>query len=63
MMSEYQEKLNELYNLFEQFKAEADQGEDGRGSKGHALKARKLSTQIANELKDFRKVSITNDKR
>ena len=61
-MSEYAEKLQEVLGLFEEFKTESEQGEEGRGSKGHALKARKLSSRIDKELKEFRRISIANDK-
>lgn len=61
-MSEYQTQVEKIMNMVNEFKAEADQGESGRGSKGHSLKARKLSTQITNELKEYRRVSIANDK-
>lgn len=61
-MSEYRTKLEEIYTMIDEFKNEAEQGEDGRGSKGHSLKARKLSNQITKELKEFRRVSIDHDK-
>lgn len=61
-VSGYQEKIDTIGKLYREFLREANQGEAGRGSKGHALKARKLSTQLANELKEYRRVSIANDK-
>ena len=65
-MSELHEKydgmLNELRESFEDFMDEAEKGKEGRGSKTCSLKARKLSSKIANTLKDFRALSIENDK-
>ena len=40
----------------------ATAGTEGRGSKAKALEARKISTKIAATLKDFRAVSVQNDK-
>jgi len=65
-MSELGEKYDAmiagLRETFEDFMDEAEKGKEGRGSKTSALKARKLSTKIANDLKDFRALSIQNDK-
>jgi len=65
-MSELGEKydamISGLRETFEDFMDEAEKGKEGRGSKTSALKARKLSTKLANDLKDFRALSISNDK-
>jgi len=58
----YDEMINGLRETFEDFMDEAEKGKEGRGSKTSALKARKLSTKLANDLKDFRALSIQNDK-
>ncbi len=61
-LQEYDEKCEKIQGLFEQFNEMASGGREGRGSKTRALKARKLSMEITNELKDFRSESIANDK-
>ena len=58
----YDEIVSNLGTLFEGFKENAEGGKEGRGSKVKALRARKLSMEITSTLKDFRSVSITNDK-
>jgi hypothetical protein len=58
----YTETISELGGLFESFKENAELGVEGRGSKTKALQARKLSMEITNKLKDFRSLSITNDR-
>lgn len=58
----YDEMLKSLRETFEDFMEEAEKGKEGRGSKSSALKARKLSSKIGNDLKDFRAISIDNDK-
>lgn len=62
MIIEYQKKVNELKDLFDEFMDEADKGKEGRGSKTAALKSRKLSTSLAYQLKEFRSLSIANDR-
>ena len=59
---EYAAKTQEIKDLMEQFVEAAEGGQEGRGSKTKSLQARKLSMQITNELKDYRAVSIKNDK-
>jgi len=65
-MSELHEKydgmLESLRETFEDFMEEAEKGKEGRGSKSSALKARKFSSKLGNDLKDFRALSIDNDK-
>jgi len=65
-MSEHDETygklLEALREQFENFMDEAEKGKEGRGSKTCALKARKISSQMANMFKDFRALSIANDK-
>ena len=65
-MSELGEKydaiITGLRETFEDFMDEGEKGKEGRGSKTSALKARKLSTKLATDLKDFRSLSISNDK-
>lgn len=62
MLQEYQEQLDKVVSTIEAFKIAAEGGKEGRGSKIRALESRKLSMQITNELKDFRSISISNDK-
>ncbi len=59
---EYDESVEDLNKGFEAFTELAEGGKDGRGSKTKALQARKLSMQLGNLLKDFRSLSIQNDK-
>ncbi len=59
---EYDESIESLKEAFDAFSELAEGGKDGRGSKTKALQARKLSMQLGNQLKDFRALSITNDK-
>ena len=61
-LQEYDERCEKVKDLFEQFNEMASGGREGRGSKTRALKARKLSMEITNELKNFRSDSIANDK-
>jgi len=61
-MDSYVSFLNELKGTIESFVGAAEAGTEGRGSKTKALEARKLSMKLTNDLKDFRKVSIENDK-
>jgi len=61
-LPEYNESVETLREAFEEFVEMAEGGKEGRGSKTKALKARKLSMAIANQLKDFRSFSISNDK-
>jgi len=62
LTEQYDAMLAGLRETFEDFMDEGEKGKDGRGSKTSALKARKLSTKLANDLKDFRSLSISNDK-
>jgi len=62
MIPEYGSMLEALKESFEAFETAAEGGKEGRGSKTRALEARKLSMQITNQLKDFRALSIANDK-
>ena len=59
---EYENAVSEIAASFEEFNALAESGKDGRGSKTAALKARKASMKITEQLKAFRKLSIANDK-
>jgi len=61
-MSNYTDQVAKIKSTIEAFTVSADQGESGRGSKTRSLEARKLSMQLTNELKEFRTISITNDK-
>ncbi len=61
-LPQYDESAEKIKGLFESFNELAEGGKDGRGSKTKALQARKLSMEITNELKDFRSLSIENDK-
>ena len=62
LLEKYEDSLKELRESFEDFMDEADKGKEGRGSKSSALNARKHSTKISNMLKEFRALSIANDK-
>jgi hypothetical protein len=59
---EYDESVESLKESFNSFTEMADGGKDGRGSKTKALQARKLSMAISDQLKNFRALSISNDK-
>lgn len=61
-MANYVELVEKIEGMMTDFVTEAKAGETGHGSKTAALKARKLSNVLAKELKDFRKVSVANDK-
>lgn len=58
----YDEILGQIKDLTTAFITEAESGKEGRGSKTHALAARKLSLKVANAMKEFRSISIKNDK-
>lgn len=62
MSEKYSEMVANLKQSFDEFIDEATKGKEGRGSKGNALNARKISTKISTMLKDFRAESIKNDK-
>lgn len=59
---EYDESVEGLKESFNAFLELAEGGKDGRGSKTKALQARKLSMKLGEKLKDFRALSIVNDK-
>ena len=59
---EYEAMVESLKADFDEFNTNAEEGKEGRGSKGKALSARKMSMTISNKLKDFRSLSIANDK-
>lgn len=59
---EYDESVESLKESFSLFTELSEAGKDGRGSKTKALQARKLSMDIGAKLKDFRALSISNDK-
>lgn len=59
---EYDESVEQLKKDFDSFLEFAEAGKEGRGSKSKALSARKMSMEISNKLKDFRALSIDNDK-
>ena len=61
-LPEYDELIENLKESFDLFSELAEKGKDGRGSKTKALQARKLSMKLGNQLKDFRALSISNDK-
>ena len=58
----YAKAVAELTEDFTSFSEAAEKGKEGRGSRTKALEARKLSMNITNKLKDFRALSISNDK-
>lgn len=62
MLEGYNPTVGSLQTTWDEFKEAADAGSEGRGCKTNALKARKLSMKLTEELKDFRKVSIDNDR-
>lgn len=62
MLPEYDAIMEQVAKTMERFNEAAEGGKEGRGSKTRALEARKLSMQLTNELKDFRALSIANDK-
>ena len=62
MLEQYNEFVSNLKESMDEFSAAAEAGATGRGSKTKALDARKLSMKISNDLKDFRSLSIKNDK-
>jgi hypothetical protein len=59
---EYDESVEQLKEAFNSFLEFAEAGKEGRGSKTKALSARKMSMDISTKLKDFRALSIANDK-
>ncbi len=58
----YDELVGKIKEVMSAFITEAEMGKEGKGSKAHSLVARKLSLQATSSLKDFRKVSLDNDK-
>ena len=58
----YDEMIGQLKDLYATFITEAEMGKEGKKCKTHSLKARKVSTELANKLKDYRSLSIKNDK-
>jgi len=62
MLDEYKPVVESLETTWNEFKEAADAGAEGRGCKTSALKARKLSMKLTEELKEFRKTSISNDR-
>jgi len=62
MVNGYTEAVTKLEAEMKEFVVEATAGADGHGSKTSAMKARKLSGVITKSLKDFRKISIENDR-
>jgi len=62
MLDEYKPTVESLQETWNEFKEAADSGAEGRGCKTNALKARKLSMKLTEELKEFRKTSIANDR-
>ena len=62
MLEQYDAKCQQVKTKFDEFFETAGKGREGHGSKTYALKARKLSTEISMLLKDFRAISIANDK-
>ncbi len=62
VLEEYDVKLGELKEAMGQFIDSATIGRAGRGSKIKSLDSRKLSMSISAQLKDFRSLSIRNDK-
>ena len=58
----YDEIIGILKDAYATFITEAEMGKEGKRFKSHSLKARKASTDLANKLKDYRALSIKNDK-
>ena len=57
-MANYGETLDVLQEKFKSFIVEATAGEKNQAA---ALRARKLSMELRNDMKDFRTVSVQND--
>lgn len=62
MIEQYGAKVAKLKETIEAFEAAAEGGREGRGCKTRSLEARKLSMTLTEELKEFRAISIQNDK-
>ena len=62
VLEEYDGMLTEIKETIDKFVDAAVIGREGRGSKTKALEARKLSQKLTKDLKDFRALSIKNDK-
>ena len=62
VLNEYDAKVAELKDSMDQFIEAATEGRAGRGSRQKALDSRKLSMAISTNLKNFRSLSIKNDK-
>jgi len=58
----YNAQVDALKADMEAFIEAAEAGADGRGSKVKALAARKLSSKIGKSMKEFRSISVANDK-
>lgn len=61
-LDEYNTIVEKIDNLCSEFMNLAVDGADGRGSNSSSLIARKKSLELTTILKDYRKVSLTNDK-
>jgi len=61
-LPEYESLVETLKTTVDEFFDAAEGGKEGRGSKTKALAARKLSMKLTNDLKEFRALSISNDK-
>ena len=62
VLDEYKTFVTELKETSDEFFGACEEGAEGRGSKTKALQARKLSMKMADGLKQFRALSIKNDK-
>ncbi len=62
MIDNYKPTVESLQSTWDEFKEAADSACEGRGCKSKALKARKFSMKLTEDLKSFRKISIENDK-
>ena len=57
-MTGYEGTLDALQEKFKSFVVEATAGQKNQAA---ALRARKLSMELRNDMKDFRTTSVTND--
>ena len=62
MVTGYNKAIAKLEAEFKTFVEDAKAGADGRGSKAPAMRARKQSGVITKSLKEFRKLSVDNDR-
>ncbi|MCK5018920.1 MAG: histone H1 [Candidatus Peribacteraceae bacterium] len=58
----YTDLVTSLEEIMKSFVEEAKAGDEGRGSKAAGARARKLSSKLTKDLKEFRSLSVAKNK-